>query len=148
MRNPFVRRHRKKIAGVLSCFDRVVITGTLPEIGYTGAMAGFLRAQGVRLRDYANWAKTLRDEIRSHAQQLAAEAGLEIEFIRSHKDFRKEQRVKEILKQRGPHPGWVHIFSAMENCSSFYAWHNRHTGYTRLLHKRSRCLHYYFYFNR
>ena len=146
MRNPFVQRHRKKIAGVLSCFDRVVITGTLPEIGYTGAMAGFLRAQGVRLRDYANWAKTLRDEIRSHAQHLAEEAGLEIEFIRSHKDFRKEQRVKEILKQRGRHPGWVHIFSAMENCSSFYAWHNRNTGYTRLLHKRSRCLHYYFYF--
>ena len=144
MRNPFVQRHRKKIAGVLSCFDRVVITGTLPEIGYTGAMAGFLKAQGIGLRDYANWAK--RDEIRSHAQSLAAEAGLEIEFIRSLKDFRKERRIKEILKQRGRHPGWVHIFSAMETCSSFYVWHNRNIGYTRLLHKRSQCLHYYFYF--
>ena len=40
--NPFVERHQNKIAGVLSCFDRVVITGTLPDIGYAGAMAGYL----------------------------------------------------------------------------------------------------------
>jgi hypothetical protein len=37
--NPFVERHRDKISGVLSCFDRVVITGTLPDIGYAGAIA-------------------------------------------------------------------------------------------------------------
>ena len=30
--NPFVERHRDKISGVLSCFDRVVITGTLPAL--------------------------------------------------------------------------------------------------------------------
>lgn len=29
--NPFVERHQGKIAGVLSCLDRVVVTGTLPD---------------------------------------------------------------------------------------------------------------------
>lgn len=38
--NPFVERHQDMITGVLPCFDRVVITGTLPDIGYAGAMAG------------------------------------------------------------------------------------------------------------
>ncbi len=40
-RNRFVRRHRKKFAGVLSCFDRVVAMtmGTLPDIGHTGGIA-------------------------------------------------------------------------------------------------------------
>jgi hypothetical protein len=28
----FIERHVEKIAGVLSCLDRVVITGTLPDI--------------------------------------------------------------------------------------------------------------------
>ena len=39
--NPFVERHRDRIAGVLSCFDHVVVTETLPDIGRVQAMAGF-----------------------------------------------------------------------------------------------------------
>jgi hypothetical protein len=37
--NPFIKRHQDKISGVLSCYDRVVITGTLPDIGNADAMA-------------------------------------------------------------------------------------------------------------
>ena len=40
--NPFVERHQDRIAGVISCFDRVVVTGTLPDIGHAQAMAGYL----------------------------------------------------------------------------------------------------------
>jgi hypothetical protein len=36
--------------------------------------------------------------------------GVKIEFVRSgRKDFRKENRVQQVLKQRGDQPGWVHI---------------------------------------
>ena len=54
--NLFVERHRDKISGVLSCFDRVVITGTLPDIGYAGAMAGYLSHHKIRLFDNPRWA--------------------------------------------------------------------------------------------
>jgi len=50
--NPFIERHQDKIAGVLSCFDRVVITGTLPDIGYAGAMSRYLSYHQIRLFDY------------------------------------------------------------------------------------------------
>lgn len=30
--NPFVKRYYEYIAGLLECFDRVIITDTLPEI--------------------------------------------------------------------------------------------------------------------
>ena len=117
--NPFVERHRDKISGVLSCFDRVVITGTLPDIGYAGAMAGYLSYHKIRLFDYPRWAEPLRDELRNHAEQLASKAGIEIEFIRRHKAFRKEDRIKAIIAKRGNHPGLVHIFSAMESCTAY-----------------------------
>ena len=94
--NPFVERHQENISGVPSCFDRVVVTGTLPDIGHAGAMAQWLGAQGIRLFDYPRWAEPLREELRATAERLAAEAGLEIEFIRRHGDFRKEARVQEI----------------------------------------------------
>ncbi|MCP3878629.1 MAG: MarR family transcriptional regulator [Sulfitobacter sp.] len=144
--NPFVQRHQDKISGVLSCFDRVILTGTLPDIAHAGAMAGFLSYRHIRLFDFTQWAEPLRDELRQNAEHLAAEAGLEIEFIRRLKTFRKEERVKAIITERGDHPGLVHVFSAMEACSSFRPWYDKAKQQTSLKPTTGKCLHYYFYF--
>jgi hypothetical protein len=144
--NSFVERHAEKIRGVLCCFDRVVITGTLPDLCHAGAMARYLGERQVRLFDYPRWAEPLRDEIREYAERLAREAGLQIEFIRRLRDFRKERRIKEIIAIRGEQPGLVHIFSAMESCPSFRPWHDKATGKTSLKRTEGKCLHYYFYF--
>ena len=34
-----IERHAQKIVGVLSCFDRLVLQGTLPSVAYPQAMA-------------------------------------------------------------------------------------------------------------
>ena len=138
-------RYAGKIRGILSCFDRVVITGTLPDICYADAMSSHLRSKGIRIFDYTQFVEPLRDEIRVRAEELAQKNGLEIEFIRK-KDFRKEERIKKIIAQRGDHPGLVHIFSAMEPCPSFKPWHDKKTGKTFLRGETAKCLHYYFYF--
>ena len=79
----FLQRHADKIAGVLSCWDRVVIIGTVPGICFAQGMTGFLNANGgIRIFDYPKWAEPLRNRIRENAERLAAEASLEIEFIR------------------------------------------------------------------
>jgi hypothetical protein len=144
--NPFVERHQDNISGTLSCFDRVVITGTLPDICHAKAMGGFLGYHKIRIFDYPRWAEPLREELRENAERLAADAGLQIEFIRKLKVFRKEARIKEILAERGDHPGLVHIFSAMESCSSYQPWHDKSTHRTFLKPTSGKCLHYYFYF--
>lgn len=138
-------RYADKILGVLTCLDRVVITGTIPEISHAEAMTSYLYSQKIRIFDYTKFAEPLRDEIRLHAERLAQENGLEIDFIRKA-DFRKEQRIKEIIAKRGNHPGLVHIFSAMEPCPSFKPWHDKKTGKTFLKYTDGKCLHYYFYF--
>ena len=51
------------------------------------------------------------------------ENGLETEFIRKSKKFRKEKRIKKILRRRGTHTGLVHIFSAMEPCPAYRPWY-------------------------
>ena len=140
-----VERYGGKILGELSCLDRVVITGTLPDICHAQAMERHLRVRKVRLFDYPRWAEPLREEIRLNAERLAREAGLEIDFIQ-RKNFRKEERVKQILAERGDYPGLVHVFSAMEPCLSFRPWHEKKTGQTTLRPRDAKCLHYYFYF--
>ncbi len=141
-----MERYAAMIAGVLSCFDRIVITGTLPGVCFAEGMAKYLRLHSVRLFDYPRFAEALRDKIRENAEQIARESGLEIEFIRSVRAFRKEDRIRAILDQRGDHPGLVHIFSAMEPCPAFTPWHDKGTGKTTLRYKDGKCLHYYFYF--
>ena len=138
-------RYASKIRGILSCFDRVVITGTLPDICYADAMSSHLRSKGIRIFDYTRFAEPLRDEIRLRAEELAQKSGLEIEFIRK-KDFRKENRIKKIIEKRGEHPGLVHIFSALEPCPSFKPWHDKNSGRTFLRGTEAKCIHYYFYF--
>lgn len=141
----FLSRHVEKIAGALSCYDRVVITGTIPGICYAEGMASYLSAHGIRIFDYPRWAEPFRDAIREDAERIAAQAGLEIEFVRKG-PFRKEERVREILRERGGHPGLVHVFSAMETCSTYRPWHDKKSHRTFLKYDKSKCLHYYFYF--
>jgi hypothetical protein len=134
-----------KIVGALSCFDRVILTGTSVDLAYPDAMVKTLRNGGFRIFDYARFAEPLRDEVRANAEKVAAEHGLTIEYIQ-RKNFRKEERVKTILRERGHHPGLVHIFSAMEPCRSYRPWHDKKTHQTFLKGRQAQCLHYYFYF--
>ena len=143
--NTFIEKHADKIAGSISYFDRVVMTGTIPEISYAEGMTKHLKRKGIRIFDYTKFAEPLREEIRSNAELIAAKNGLAIDFIRRN-NFRKEDRVKKIIEKRGDHPGLVHIFSAMEPCPSFMPWHDKKTHKTFLKYKPGKCLHYYFYF--
>jgi hypothetical protein len=145
MGQSLTERYEDRIAGVLSCYDRVVITGTVPVICYAEGMTRFLYANGIRIFDYPQFAQTLRDRVRDGAASLAAAAGITIEHIaRSH--IRKEEVVARVLEQRGDHPGLVHIISAMEACDSDRPWHDKASGKTFVRPDSGKCLHYYFYF--
>ena len=138
-------RYDDRISGVLSCYDRMVITGTLPGVCYADGMTRYLYANGIRIFDYPQFAMELRDRVRDGAASLAAEAGITIEHItKSH--IRKEAIVARVLEQRGEHPGPVHILSAMEACDSYRPWHDKGTGKTFVRPDSGKCLHYYFYF--
>lgn len=138
-------RYRDQIRGVLSCYDRLIILGTLPSLGYAEGMTLFLKKHHVRIFDYARFAEPLRDAIRVNAEQMAQQQGVALEFVRKT-DFRKEKRIAEVLRQRGNHPGLVHILSAMESCPTYKPWHDKSSGRTFLKGDLSKCLHYYFYF--
>ena len=84
-----------------------VITGTLPGVCYADGMTRYLNAKGIRIFDYPEFAKTLRDRVRERAASLAAEAGVTIEHI-GKPHIRKEDVVARVLEQRGDHPDWSH----------------------------------------
>ncbi len=138
-------RYAAQMHGEISCFDRLIIMGTQPGIGHVEGLTDYLKREKVLLRDLPQFAKPLGEAIRENAESIAAEAGLTIEYIRSAKAFRKEERIQAILAQRGDAPGLVHIFSVLETCAGFVTRRSK-TGEWRLRYKDSKCLHYYFYF--
>jgi len=140
-----LERHSDKIVGTVSCFDRVIIQGTLPDICYPGAITRFFHVQGIRIFDFKQWAAPMRDEINENIKGMAAENGIDMEFVRKSKDS-KEERIQQMIAKRGDHPGIVHIFSAMESCTAFKPWHDKQTHDTFFKYDSGRCLHYYVYF--
>ena len=45
-------RFPDQIAGVLSCYDRLIIQGTIPDFCHAQAMTNYLYAHHIRIFDY------------------------------------------------------------------------------------------------
>ncbi len=60
MSQTLTERYADKIAGVLSCYDRIVITGTLPGVCYAEGMRRYLVTRGIRIFDYPAFVMPLR----------------------------------------------------------------------------------------
>ncbi len=137
--------YKNNISFTLGCYDRIIITGTLPEISYSQGMTSYLYSKGVRIFDYPRFAEPYKEMIRNNAEEVAKENGIDIEFIRKS-GIRKEAIIAEKIKERGTEAGLVHIISAMETCFTYKPWHDKKTGRTFVRPDQSKCLHYYFYF--
>ena len=70
-------RYEKEIEGVLGCFDRLVVTGTLTEVAHPEAMAGVLYREGIRCFDIGEFAEPLRrwKAPKRLAQEIAVRSG-------------------------------------------------------------------------
>ena len=100
-------RYKSQIAGVLSCYDRIIMQGTVPNWCYAKGMTSYFYEHEIRIFDYPNWAEPLRDAIRQNMERMAAESGTEITFIRSKRSSVQERHVRQVLDQRGEQPGVV-----------------------------------------
>jgi hypothetical protein len=138
------KRHEGHITGVLNCYDRIVLKGTLPIVCYAEGMTGYLFRNNIQIFDYTKFAEPLREKIRVNAEQLAASNNIAVEFVKNS-NARKEDIVKKHFD--GKKTGLIHILSAMEACPSYRSWFDKVSNKLSLKSTQGKCLHYYFYFN-
>jgi hypothetical protein len=141
----FINKYGRQITFSLSCYDRLIITGSMPEISYACGITKYLYSKNIRIFDYDKFAEGLRDTIRKQIDSLVAESGVEVQYL-NKSGIRKESLVSAILKKWGDAPGIVCIFSTLEGCNTFKPWHDKASGKTFLKPDVSKCLHYYVYF--
>jgi predicted transcriptional regulator len=141
----FTNKYADIIKFSLSCYDRVIITGSLPEISYAQGMTHYLNSKEIRIFDYATFADGLRSKLRNQIDAIVNESGVEVQYINKG-GIRKESLVSGLLKQRGDHAGIVCILSTLEGCNTYKPRHDKSSGKTFLKPDVSKCLHYYIYF--
>ena len=139
-------KYADKIYGTITCYDRMIIQGYISGWSYADGMTSYLKSHDIRIFDFSNFSQPLTEQVRQNAQRIADENGIEIEFIRKLRAFRKDDRIQKIISESGKTEGLIHIFSAMEQCNTYKPWHDKVTGKTFLKFDQSKCLHYYFYF--
>jgi hypothetical protein len=145
LRRLLSERYRERLAGVLSCYDRIIVTGTLPGVCYAKGMTAFPSARQIGIFDYPRFAGPLRDRVRERAAELAAAAGVTIEHIASS-HIRKEEAVAEGAghARRPSRPGACHLGDG--SLPTYKPWHSKQTHRNFLRPATGKCLHYYFYF--
>ena len=145
-----IEAHKDKIAGVLSCYDRVLINGVAGahgcSFGYAGGMGCFFNLNHFKTFDFADKFKPVTAAIIANAENIAGSNGIQVEYIRSPKAFRKEDKIREIVEKRGMAEGLVHIFSELEINTTYKPWYNRESGTYCFQSVHTKCLTYYFYF--
>jgi hypothetical protein len=143
--NSFLQRHKDRILGVLSAFDRIRFRGSLRRLSYVGGVLQWLAAAGVLLKDFLPLTEQLTKRLHQEAEQFAAESGRPVQYLESKVD--KEALVRQIgQRQESADNGVVAVLKTLETCRSYDIFRQRQTQTIELRRRVRKCLHYYFYF--
>jgi hypothetical protein len=121
----FLAKHAEKIRGVLECFDRVIIRGHLP-MAATAYFGTWLRSKQIALNlrslpegwwNFKEAAPWFADQLKGHAQAMAAKAGRPYQHLPAHE--RMEANARALGQRDGIREGLVCVYSTMETCRTF-----------------------------
>jgi len=141
----FLTRHKDRIVGTITGFDRMLFRGTLRCLSHPRGMGVFLSSQRVLLKDYGRFVQRLSQEISEHGKTLATQLGRPYEYLPSSA-LSKEKRAREILVRDQIKQGLVCVFAAVEPCRTISVRPNRASKKLELVSQSRHCKHLYFYF--
>jgi hypothetical protein len=141
----FLTRHSGRIVAILSGFDRLLFRGTLRSIAYVKGLDIFLSSHRVLYKDFGTFAAGVSEQLKSHAEALAAAAGRPFRSLTSSR-VSKEDIAREILRTDPVVEGLICVLSCVEPCQSFTIRRDRATRHLRLIAQERKCLHLYFYY--
>ena len=86
-------RYASEIAGVLTCYDRMIIQGYIAPWSHADGMTSYLYANQIKIFDYQKFCEPLTKRVRNTAEAIAKEAGIEIELQKGWSIFSQPWRV-------------------------------------------------------
>src|SRR5262245_6066503 len=111
----FLTRHKDRIMGTITGFDRILFRGTLRCISHPQGVKVFLSSQHVLFKDFKKFAKRISDEISEQGKSFAAKLGRPYQYLASS-SLAKEQLAREIMERDQIKKGLICVFAAVEPC--------------------------------
>jgi len=148
--NTFSSIHQDDLIGSLTTFDRMIFKGHLTGLYPQGAFGRLLSRQGVLLKDFKPYVEGISQQIKEHAERLANETGRPFRYLEGAMTAKngqsKESLAQKIAAEDQVETGLVCVFYTLEPCSTFTVRGNHQTQKLEVVRRRSKCLHYYFYY--
>jgi hypothetical protein len=141
----FLERHKDRVTGVISGFDRLVFRGTLRSISYVGGLEIFLSSQRVLIKDFGRYVERLSARLKEHARDFARRQGRPYRYLASSA-ISKEELARKTAERDNIREGLVCVLGCVEPCRTFAVYHNPETRHVELVSTERKCLHVYFYF--
>ena len=141
----FLDRHREKIVGVLSGFDRILFRGTWRCLEYQKGFEAFLATHRVLYKHFGAFAQRLSDEVKTHAKAFAAKHDRPLIYLASPA-VSKEDFARRIMQRDGIRQGLICVLTCVEPCRAFKVRRNRQTRHLEFGLATRKCLFLYFYF--
>ena len=140
----FIAKHRDKIAGTLSGFDRLVLRGTLRSITFADGLRHYLHANDVLLKNFGSHVKRVSLKLKNASEKEANELGRPVKYLNSSQ-VSKEEIAREILAKDGVSEGLICVLKCVEPCWSFDVHRNRQTRKLELVLEQRKCTFLYQY---
>jgi hypothetical protein len=116
--NPFIERHQKDVMGVLHCFDRVRLQGSLRVLYCPEAFGKYLGRAKVLYQHFKQFTTKLTAEVCQAAEQLARGLGRPFAYL-SRSAISKEEEAQSIVRRDQIEEGLVAVFRCVEPCRTF-----------------------------
>ena len=136
----FLSKHRRRIAGTLSCVDRIVFKGYLP-ISWADSFESFLSRNQCLIKDFQSFVQKLSAQVKAAAEQAAESAGRPYRYI--NHQVRKEELVKQIAHEDDITEGLVCVLAATEACQSFRIAYGKGRPVLKNAPRKCLCIYYY-----
>lgn len=142
--NQFTTKYADNLQGVLSGFDRLVFHGTLRTLASVGGMKGYLSYCDILLKDFADHAQQITENLKKAALRPFQQAQRPIEYLPSAKTS-KEELARQIAAKDGIQAGPICLLTSLEVCPSYDVHFNHTTQKLQLTARSRKCLHLYQY---
>jgi len=110
-------------------------------------MRSYLCAAKILLKDFAQHAQQLSQQIGDQARQAATDHKRPYHYVRgSSRRFNKEEWIEQLARQDGIQQGLLAVLAAVEPCSAMTVRANPHTQRLEPVRESRKCLHFYHYF--
>jgi hypothetical protein len=140
----FIQQHEKKIIGVLSGFDRLVLTGTLRALAVTSGMMDYLNRMGVLLKEFGSFVEKKSEQLKHASLEEARRLERPIRYLPSPQTS-KEELARQIAGRDHIEHGLIAVLTSVEPCQTYEIHRNAQKKIITLEPRIRKCLFLYHY---